>query len=71
MSDSPNSTRKGKGTNWGLMALMNGAVAAWLIYDMATAAEEPSRAVAIMQYVFLAGTLIGLAGSLVKLLTRE
>jgi len=56
---------------WGKLALMNGAVAAWLIYIMMTATEVPSQVVMIMQYVFLIGTLIGLAGSLVKLASQK
>jgi len=71
MSDNSQGTPKAKSTNWGLMALMTGAVTAWLIYDMATTAEAPSRALAIVQYFLLACALIGLAGSLVKLLARE
>jgi hypothetical protein len=36
---------------------------AWLLYEMATATETPSRALAILQYGLLASTLIGLVGS--------
>ncbi len=75
MSDNPDgsgtSARKGKSTNWGLMALMTGAVSAWLIYDIATAIEEPSRALAMLQYLLLACALIALAGAVVKLLAGE
>lgn len=71
MSDNPDGAPKAKSTNWGLMALMTGAVTAWLIYDMATTTEGPRQAVLLLQYFLLAGALIGLVGSLVKLLTRE
>jgi hypothetical protein len=56
---------------WGKLALLNGAVAAWLIYDMVTATEVPRQAVMVMQYVLLVGMLIGLAGSLFQLLSQE
>jgi hypothetical protein len=52
---------------WGKMALINAAVAAWIVYDLSTATEVPRQAVMIMQYVFLTFSLIGLAGSLFKL----
>ena len=50
---------------WPKVMLMGAATAAWLVYDMATAAEAPRQAVAILQYCLLAAALIGLAGSLV------
>ncbi len=50
---------------------MTAAAAAWQIYDLATAIEAPRQAVMIMQYVFLTGALIGLAGSLVKLASQK
>jgi hypothetical protein len=71
MSENPENARGKSGGNWGKLALMNGAVAAWLIYDMSTAVEGPSRAVAILQYVLLAGALIGLALALVKLMSAK
>ena len=52
---------------WGLRALLCGAVAAWIIYDLSTATETPRQAVMIMEYVFLAGVLIGLIGAVIKL----
>jgi len=55
----------------GIMALATATVAVWLIYDMAMAAETPSRTLAILQYLLLAGALFGLAGSLVKLVSRK
>ena len=69
MSENPQTTKKGG--NWGVRALITGAVAAWLVYDIATATEEPSRAVMILQYVLLAGTLIGFAGSLAQLMAAK
>jgi hypothetical protein len=52
---------------WGKMALLTAAVAAWLIYDMATATETPRQAVMILQYILLAGALFSLGVSLLKL----
>jgi hypothetical protein len=54
------------GKNWRVSAALSGAAAAWLIYDMATATEYPSRALAILQWVLLTLAVIGLVGSLVK-----
>lgn len=57
--------------NSGRLALVSAAVAAWLIYDMATASEAPSRALATLQYALLACALIGLVGSVVKLMSAR
>jgi hypothetical protein len=51
--------------------LMSGITSAWLLYEMATAAEAPGRALAILQYGLLAGALIGLVGSLVMLASKK
>jgi len=56
---------------WGKLALLNAALAAWLIYDISTATEAPRQAVMIMQWVFLVGVLIGLALALVKLASQK
>ena len=42
-----------------------------LIYDMASATEAPSRAVAVLQYGLLACALFGLIGSFVKFATEK
>ena len=57
--------------NSGVMIVAFAAVAAWQIYDMATATESPSRALMILQYVLLAGLLIGLAGALLNFLRSQ
>lgn len=57
-------------SSWGKLIIMNAVVSAWLIYDIATASEQPSQAVAILQYVLLALALIGLAGSLYKFFSK-
>ena len=51
--------------------LMSGITSAWLLYDMATATEAPSRARAILQYGLLACALIGLVGSLAMLASEK
>ena len=57
--------------NSGVMIVAFAAVAAWQIYDMATSAEAPSRALVILQYVLLAGLLIGLVGSVLNFLRSQ
>jgi TRAP-type C4-dicarboxylate transport system permease small subunit len=47
------------------------AVAGWQIYDMATATETPSRALAVLQYVLLAGLLIGFVGAVLNFLRSQ
>lgn len=59
------------GSNPKLMALLSGAVAAWQIYSMATAAEQPSTALAVLQYVIVAAALIGCIGSLKQVLSEK
>jgi hypothetical protein len=51
--------------------LMSGATSAWLIYDMATAAEAPRQAVVVLQYGLLACALLGLIGSLVMFASQK
>ena len=63
--------RETQNSRWGRLALVDAAVAAWLIYDMTTATEMPARALMIMQYVFLIGLLIGLGGALYKLMSQN
>ena len=46
-----------------LMIAIFAAAAAWQIYDIASATEAPSRAVVIMQYVFVACLLLGIVGT--------
>lgn len=50
---------------WPKLVLMSGITSALLLYEMATPAEAPSRALAILQYGLLACALVGLVGSLV------
>jgi hypothetical protein len=60
----------GLNKNWGLWTLANAAVSAWLIYDMSTAVEAPSQALAILQYIVLGLSLFALVGSVAMYLTR-
>jgi hypothetical protein len=46
-----------------LMLVIFSVAAVWQIYDIASATEAPSRAVMILHYVFLAGLLLGIAGT--------
>ena len=60
-----------KTKNSGVMILAFAAVAVWQIYDMSTATEAPSRALAILQYVLLAGLLLGLVGAVLNFLRSQ
>lgn len=57
--------------NSGVMIVAFAAVAAWQIYDMATATETPSRALTILQYVLLVGLLIGFIGAVLNFLRSQ
>jgi hypothetical protein len=48
---------------WPRQIPMTGAVSGWLLYDLVTATEAPSPALALLQYAVLASALIGLIGS--------
>jgi hypothetical protein len=50
-------------SNYGRTALIAGATACWLIYDIASATEAPRQSVAVLQYVLLTMALIGAIGS--------
>ena len=56
---------------WPKLTLMSGITAVWLLYEMATATEAPSRALAILQYGLLACAMIGLVGSLAMLASEK
>jgi hypothetical protein len=49
-------------SHYGRTAVIAGVAACWTIYDVATAAEAPRQAVAILQYTLLGMALIGVAG---------
>lgn len=50
---------------------MGTVVVVWQLYDLASATEAPSRAVLMLNYFFLAGGLIAVAGSLIAYLRTE
>jgi hypothetical protein len=54
-----------------VMAIASAGVAGWLIYSMATATEQPSMALAVLQYVLIAGVLISFVGSVMKLMKSD
>ena len=60
----------GSTSKWGKWALINAAVAVWIVYDMTTEAETPRQAVMILQYVLLACALFGLVGSVLKYMSE-
>lgn len=51
-----------KTKNYGLWLVLNAACAAWLVYDMATAAEPPTTVLMALQWALLAGTVVGAIG---------
>jgi hypothetical protein len=57
--------------NPGIMLAVFAAAATWQIYDLATATEVPSRSVLTLQYVLLAGLLVGIAGAVFNLMRAE
>jgi hypothetical protein len=56
---------------WPKLMPMSGITSVWPLYEMATATEAPSRALAILQYGLLACALIGLVGALVMLASER
>jgi hypothetical protein len=58
-------------SKWPKVMVMSGLTSAWLIYDMASTAEAPGQALAILQYGLLACALIGLIGSVVMYASRH
>lgn len=57
--------------NPGIMLAVFTAAAAWQIYDLTTATEAPSQALMILQYVLLAGLLMGITATLFNLLRSQ
>ncbi|MBR0828174.1 hypothetical protein JQ596_21795 [Bradyrhizobium manausense] len=52
-------------SKWPKLMLMSGITSVLLIYEITSATEAPSQALAILQYALLACALIGLAGAVV------
>ena len=51
-------------SKWLKTMLISGLTAVVLIYQMVTATEAPSQALAVLQYCLLACALIGVVGSI-------
>ena len=51
--------------------LLMAVVAAWIIYDKASATEAPSRALQVMEYFLLACALVGLVGTAIQLAAQK
>lgn len=51
--------------------LLLAVIMAWIVYDMASATEAPSRGVEILQYVLLACGLVGLVGTGIQLAAQK
>jgi hypothetical protein len=56
---------------WGRWILVNGAVAAWTIFEVASAVEAVNPAVAFLDYSLLALSLAALAGSAYMFLSAK
>jgi hypothetical protein len=53
-----------KKTNWPLLILASGATAVWQFHDITTATEAPRQALAVLQYVILAMSVVSCVGSI-------
>jgi hypothetical protein len=71
MSENQSGKPEKKKTNSGRLALIGATATALAIFNMWPGGEAPSQAVAILQWIFLAGGLIGLGGALVMFLSAE
>ena len=60
-----------KKTNWPLLILASGVTAVWQIYDLSTATEAPSQALAILNYVLLGMATFGCIGSIAMYLSQK
>ena len=71
MSEQQSGANKDQSGKWARLALMTGAVSAYLIYELLAPGEAPRQTVLIMEYVFLAGMLIGLGYSVTMLIAPK
>jgi hypothetical protein len=60
-----------KKTNWPLLMLASGVTAVWQIWDLSTATEAPSHALAILQYVLLALATFSCVGAIAMYLSEK
>ena len=62
--------QSGKG-EWARTAALTAAVAAWQIYERATAVEAPSQTLRLLQIFLLACATISCTGSLIMLARQD
>jgi hypothetical protein len=60
-----------KKTNWPLLMLASGVTAVWQIWDLSTATEAPSQALAILQYTLLALATFSCVGAIAMYLSEK
>lgn len=60
-----------RGKNWGLRAALFGAVVGWQIFDLASTGGSASDDAGYWRYLIIAGALIGLVTSLVRVVVEE
>jgi hypothetical protein len=53
-----------KKTNWPVLILASGVTAVWQFYDITTATEAPRQALAILEYIVLALSVVSCVGSI-------
>ena len=58
-------------SGWARTALIGAALVGWQLYELASAAEAPSRAVLTLHYIFFACGLLAVGGALVAYLKSE
>lgn len=56
---------------WIGVALVNAAIAAWLIYSIATSNEPPGETVTLLKYLLAAGCLFGAGRAVFKLMAKR
>jgi hypothetical protein len=71
MTDNQSGKPEKKQVNPGRIMLIGAVATGLALFNMATNTEASSQAIMIMQYVFLAGGLIGLGGGLIMLMSQE
>jgi hypothetical protein len=71
VTDNQSSKPEKKQSNPGRIILIGAVATGLALFNMATNSEAPSQAVMILQWVFLAGGLIGLGGGLFLFMLGE
>jgi hypothetical protein len=57
--------------NPGLWIFLTAGVVLWQLYDISSRTEEPSRAVAAMQWIFLICAALGCVGAVMQYLKQK